>query len=214
MSQQMNPSLLEEGMAGVGIGANILLSPLTRLWYAGWGATQAERRQPLPGDDLVSAPKLETTRAITIKAPPESIWPWLAQIGQGRAGLYSYQKLENMVGCQIENMAEICPELQDLAIGDKIRLGPDGFPYYVVGAIDPGRTLTLTNPPEDEMMASTWVFHLVAIEPNRTRLLARNRLAYEPTVMNLIIWRVITDPTFFVMERRMLIGIKDRVEAQ
>jgi hypothetical protein len=159
-------------------------------------------------------PRLATTRAITIQAKPEDVWPWLVQLGQGRAGLYSYQKLENLVGCKIENLGEIRPELQDLTIGDKIRLGPDGFPYYVVGAIETGQTLILTSPPEDDIMASTWVFHLVAIKPNRTRLLARNRLAYEPSGMNTLIWRVITDPTFFVMERRMLIGIKDRVEAQ
>jgi hypothetical protein len=214
MTNHFNPSPVEEGLAAISIGANILLSPITRAWYAHWGATPAERKSHLPGDEIIPVPRLETTRAITLNAETGVVWPWLVQLGQGRAGLYSYQKLENLVGCRIENLDEIHPELQDLAIGDKIRFGPEGYPYHVVRDIEPDRTLILSSPPENDSMTSTWVFHLVSKESGRTRLLARNRMAYEPTVMNTIMWRVFTDPIFFVMERRMLFGIKDRAEAQ
>lgn len=213
MSDRFNPTLLEEALAAVGIGANILLSPLSRPWYARWGATPAEARQPLPGDELIPDPRLATTRAITIRATPDLVWPWLVQMGQGRAGLYSYQKLENLAKCRMENLDEIRPELQDLAIGDKIRFGPEGYPFQVVRAIDPKRTLILGSPPEEQAMRATWVFHLAPAAVGQTRLITRNRMAYEPTLMNSVIWRVFTDPIYFMMERRMLIGIKDRAEA-
>lgn len=213
MSGDLNPSFIDEGLAAIGIGANILLSPLTRPWYARWGATAEEQQRSLPGDEIVPSPVLETTRAITIHAPLEAVWPWLVQMGQGRAGLYSYQKLENLAGCRIENLAEIRPELQDLTIGDKIRFGPEGYPFHVVRAIQPGHSLILGSPPEDPSTIATWVFFLEPASATSTRLITRNRMTYERKPINTIMWRVFTDPIFFIMERQMFIGIKARAEA-
>lgn len=213
MTHNYNPTWIEEGLGAIGIGTNILLSPLTRPWYAHWGATKEEQRRTLPGDTIVTKPILETTRAITIHALPDAVWPWLVQLGQGRAGLYSYQKLENLIGCRIENLAEIRPELQELVVGDKIRFGPDGYPFQVVRSIDPGRCLILGSPPEDQSMIASWVFFLELTAGNHTRLIARNRMTYDRKPLNTVIWRVFTDPIYFFMERRMLIGIRDRAEA-
>ncbi|HQF71439.1 MAG TPA: hypothetical protein PLH39_09200, partial [Promineifilum sp.] len=90
MNRDFDPTLFEEVLAAGAIAGNVLLSPLTRRWYATWGATPAEQQRALPGDDIVAQPRLVVTRAITIRAPAEAIWPWLLQLGQGRGGLYSY----------------------------------------------------------------------------------------------------------------------------
>lgn len=213
MTSKYDPGLLEEAAGAAGIGFNILFSPLTRPWYAYWGSTPAERTRPLPGDDIVPRPKLITTRAITIRAPVAAVWPWLMQLGQGRGGLYSYQRLENLAGCRIENVAEIRPELQDLAVGDKVRFGPDSYPFQVVRAVEPDHWLILGSPPDSEAVVFSWVFFLEPQSNGDTRLIVRNRGTYGPGKTDAIIWRVITDPVFFVMERRMLIGIRDRAEA-
>lgn len=212
MSRNFNPSLTEEVVAAATIALNVLLSPITRRWYAGWGSTPAERRRPLPGDDIVAQPRLVATRAITIHAPASAVWPWLVQMGQGRGGLYSYERLENLARCDIHNAGHIHPEWQSLAVGDKVRFGPDPYPFHYVRAIDPEHTLVLGSGPEETKTPATWVFHL---EPagDGVRLIVRSRNGYEPGAMNTLIWRGITDPIYFVMERRMLIGIRDRAEA-
>jgi len=76
----------------------------------------------LPGDEYIAKAKGELTQAITIRASAADIWPWIAQIGQGRGGLYSYEFLENLVGCNIHNADRIIPELQNLNIGDPYRV--------------------------------------------------------------------------------------------
>ena len=213
MTHSLNPSLLEELIGAIAIGVNILLSPLTRPWYSRWGSTTKEQQRPLPGDDLVPQPRVTSTRAITIAAPPAAVWPWLAQLGQGRGGLYSYQKLENLARCQMVNADRLHPEWQNPVVGDKVRFGPEPFPYQTIRAIDHGWTLVLGSPPEEHATISSWVFHLEPLGPAQTRLIVRYRGAYPPGAMNTLLWRVVTDPIFFVMERRMLIGIRNRVEA-
>ena len=213
MSHNFNPSLAEEIVAAATIGFNILFSPITRRWYSSWGSTPEERRRPLPGDDIVPQPRLAATRAITIRAPASTVWPWLAQMGQGRGGLYSYEKLENLARCDMHNADTIHPEWQSPAVGDKVRFGPEPYPFQYVRAIDAGRTLVLGSAPGETKTPASWVFHLEPIDGG-VRLIVRSRNGYEPGAMNTLIWRGITDPIFFVMERRMLIGIRDRAEAQ
>jgi hypothetical protein len=182
-------------------------------WHTRWGATKLEAGKVLPGDEIVPTPVTLSTRAITINAPVDKIWPWLMQMGQGRGGLYSYENLENLVGCDIHNANQILPEFQNLRIGEKIRLGPDGYPYYVVAGIMPSYALILGG---DQSMPSdlgqSWVFVLEKKESNSTRLLIRSHGSFASTFTNFIIWRVITEPLQFVMERRMLLGIKERAE--
>ena len=107
------------------------------------GRPPAEAEGALPGDELVPRADLGYTRAVTVEAPVAEVWPWLAQIGQGRGGLYSYDGLENLLGCRIHSADHVLPEHQSLRRGDLIRLGPDGYPAFRVHEVDPPTTLVL-----------------------------------------------------------------------
>jgi len=191
-------------------------APLSRLWFRSWGATPEECARALPGDDIVAEPKLAYTRAITIEAPPSAVWPWLVQLGQGRGGLYSYDGLENLIGCELHNADAILPEHQHLAVGDRVLFGPEEkkFPGQVVLEIEPERALVMCalDPETREPDRSfSWVFVLER-RGNATRLLLRGRNGYAPGLDNHLAWHV-AEPIAFVMERRMLFGIKARAEA-
>jgi hypothetical protein len=178
-----------------------------------WGATGAESCEPLAGDDLIATSDLIATRAITIRASAEKVWPWIAQLGQGRGGFYSYDFLENLLGCDIHSADRIVHEWQDIAVGDEVRLYPDG--PLEVAALDPGRSLVLrggvpmgkTPPPYD----FTWSF-VVREQPGRTtRLLVRERYGYTRRWASLVV-----EPAAaisLVMTRKMLRGIRERAEA-
>lgn len=209
-TNQFNPTMLEEGLGAAAIAVTIVASPLLRPWYSKWGASETEVKKRLAGDEQVPEPNLASTRAITINAPIARVWPWLVQMGQGRGGLYSYERLENLVGCDMHNSGQIILEHQHLSVGDKVRLSKgDSTPYFFVKAIEPGRAIILggDDPP------TTWAFILEPINEDSTRLIIRFRQAYEPSFGNVIAWRVFTDPITFVMERKMLQGIKVRAEA-
>jgi hypothetical protein len=94
---------------------------------ARWGATDDELRRHLPGDDLIAGSRPTVTNVVTVDAPPEQVWPWIVQIGRGRAGFYTYTWIENLLGADIHNLDRIDPNLQALAIGDRIWLTPDPY---------------------------------------------------------------------------------------
>ncbi|HPF82309.1 MAG TPA: hypothetical protein PKU75_15395, partial [Tetrasphaera australiensis] len=124
-------------------------------------ATTDETNSLLPGDELVDRPTIVATRGIDIAAPPEAVWPWVAQLGQERGGFYTYAWLENLVGCRMVNADRINPQWQDVAVGDIVRLHPDlGLRVAVV---EPGRTLTLTGDGAVDRNGERW--------PTRLRLL-------------------------------------------
>ena len=213
--KNFNPSVLEELGGAVAIATCILASPLLRPWYSRWGATPEEERMRLPGDEWVAKPVLEATRAITIKASAAAIWPWLVQLGQGRGGFYSYQRLENLAGCGIQNADEIIPDYQNIQIGDQVRLGPEGYPAFDVAGIEPEAALILRGDlpnPNGQPTTWIWIFYLHPQKDGTTRLLLRTRLEFEPTLGNTMMWRVFTDPISFNMERKMLQGLKVRAE--
>ena len=215
-------NLFENLLGAIQVGGTLILSPVLRTWYNHWGADKEEVNQPLPGDELVPEPLLGYTRAISIKGPAKRVWSWLAQIGQGRGGLYSYDGLENLAGCKIHSADHIIPELQDPQVGELIRLGPQGYPCFAVASVDPARALILISanpktgqPVEHTMQAdkgysiATWQFILQAQAENTTRLLVRQRLSYNPDLA--WVWRL-TEPVGFVMERKMMLGIKKQAE--
>ena len=191
-------------------------------WHRTWGATDAEVEMSLPGDGLVPKPAYQTTRAITINAPPEAVWPWLVQIGQERAGFYSYDWLENLFGLEIESADRVHPEWQDLEVGDTMRLTPSdqysGRAEMRVVHFDPHRALVfgpVVETPDDleaaaQTGAGTWAFVLTPITHNQTRLIVRTR-SRSWTASRLAFH--LYDPAHFLMERKMLLGIQERAEA-
>ncbi len=216
-------SLLENIEGALRVGFTLILSPLLRGSYNRWGATDEEIARALPGDDLVAAPKLGYTRAITIRAPAAAVWPWLAQIGQGRGGFYSYDGLENLAGCDIHSADRLLPEHQAIKAGDVIRLGPKGYPCQRVVRADPPHTLLMlgadpkteqapdyATPRSESDSIASWLFHLVEQPDGTTRLIVRQRLDYGRKLA--LLWRIV-EPLNFVMERKMLLGIKRRAES-
>lgn len=194
------------GLALAGAGAAATYVWAIRPWHLRWGATDEEIEQPLPGDELSPHPKLRATHAITINAPAADVWPWLVQMGQDRGGFYSYTWLENLVGCDMHNADEVVSEWQELKVGDNVWLHPKAPPTKVA-AIEPGHAIVLKG----------WgAFVLKSIDEKTTRLIIRSQGDYEPDlknpVLNFLLWRVVFEPAHFVMERKMLLGIKERAE--
>ena len=217
--------VIGEGLIGAAVIAAALLTPFLRSQRVRWGATDAEVQRTLSGDDLVPYPKWHYTNAITIEAPVTDVWPWLIQIGQGRGGWYSYQWLENLVGCDIDNTDQIIPEFQHLEVGDSVRLAA-GMPGYPVAIVDPGRAIILhtdsrTGPSTfpagtkpGDYFASTWGFFLDEIGDNRTRFISRLRSDYNPRVRNALLYGPsLGEPVITAMQRKMLLCIKQHAEA-
>jgi hypothetical protein len=212
------------GPAGVLAGAPWAYYPFVRPRLLRWGATGDEARRPLPGDDAVPVPVMATTRAITIDAPPGAVWPWVAQIGQGRGGFYSYDWLENVAGCDIHSTDRIVPELQHPQVGDPVHLAPGVG--LAVAAVEPGRMLLLRPPREARGDAAeieqltpgmafdaSWAFVLEPLGERATRLLVRFRVGGAPRLPLTLFCRLLLEPEHLVMERAMLRGIKRRAEA-
>jgi hypothetical protein len=120
-------------------------SPLIRRRYNRWGVDDGEVTTELPGDDLVPEPDLGYTRGITVDVRPEDVWPWVAQIGQGRGGFYSYDGLENLFRCDIHSADRVLLPFQDIAVGDVVRLAPGGAPSFRVHMVDPPTALVLVS---------------------------------------------------------------------
>jgi hypothetical protein len=192
---------------------------LIRPWHLKWGATADEATRDLPGDDLVREPLVVTTRAITIRASAAGVWAWLVQMGQGRGGFYSYDWLENLASLDIHNADRIVPEWQQLQAGEVVRFWKDAG--VKVMAVEPNRHLVLAgefhaneNVGATRDTGGSWVFVLEEIDAHTTRLIVRARVAHFPPVWmsRLFAW-LLLEPSHFVMERRMLLGIKQRAES-
>lgn len=185
---------------------------MVRPWLLDWGATRQESEGPLLGDDLIAVPDLVATRAITIRASADQVWPWIAQLGQGRGGFYSYDVLENLLGCDIHSANRIVADWQDVAVEDEVKLFPEG--PLRVAALEAGRSLVIRGgvsmgnipPPYD----FTWAFALREQPNGTTRLLVRERYAYSRWWAPLLVEPAAA--VSFVMSRKMLRGIKDRAE--
>ncbi|MBK9178819.1 MAG: hypothetical protein IPM45_04480 [Acidimicrobiales bacterium] len=213
-------------LAVLGLGAAAAgYAAVVRPWFLRWGATSEERAATYPGDELVLRARVRSTRAVTIEAPAADVWPWLAQMGQEKGGLYSYEWLENLIGCGLHNADRIVPEWQDVDEGDSFRLVREGYPVdlaFEVVCVQPGRALVLGARSDDdpgELMARglaypSWAFVLEPIDDDRCRLVVRWRSDYLPTVAGRLGNQYALEPVHFVMERRMLLGIKERAEAR
>lgn len=185
---------------------------LFRRFQLRWGATAAEADGGLPGDDFLSMADLQSTRAITIEAPADAVWPWLAQMGQGRGGLYSYDFLENLAGLDIHSADRIHPEWQDIEVGDRFHLAPAASADLEVGSVDQGNALVLRVPPGSPPgpFDFSWAFVLQPQSGGTTRLLVRERYAYRQWWARCLVEAV--EVASFIMSRRMLHGIRSRAE--
>ena len=198
------------GTAVIGSAAAYFL--VVRPWQLRWGATDEERDATLDGDDLIAHPDLVATRVITVHAMADHVWPWIAQLGQGRGGFYSYDALENLVGCDIHSADRVVPEWQDLKVGDQVKLAPEVG--VGVAVVEQGRALVLrggvpmgTVPPPYDF---TWAFVVREQPDGTTRLLVRERYAYTQRWAPFLVEPVAV--VAFVMSQRMLRGIRDRAE--
>ena len=185
-------------------------------WLRNWGATAAERQMALPGDELIRDPADMTTLAVPIEAPAADVWPWLIQVGQDRAGFYSYDALENLVGLHIHSADQIVHEWHTLNVGDSIRLTPRGWmgqPDGVVlpvAQLDPPRSLVLRESPPALPWNAVWSFHIVPTSNRSCRLISRSRSERPPIALRLA--GAVMAPLTAAMTRRMLLGIKARAE--
>jgi hypothetical protein len=199
-----------------GAGAMALLIADSAYRNRNWGATVAEARAVLPGDELVAEPAGNVTRAVTIDAPAEQAWRWLVQIGQDRGGMYSYDALENLLGLRIHSADHVDERWQRLAVGDTVRLIPRGWMGLREGLALPvaqladGRSIVLREDPEDGPWDAVWSFHLLPVDAYRCRLLSRSRAARNGVAGTMA--AAVMDPVTLLMTRRMLLGIKQRAE--
>ena len=173
-------------------------------WLISWGSTPEERSMVLPGD--TAAPETYFTRAITIDAPPSSVWPWLLAIGQDRAGFLSNDYLENLTGA--DNADSLRPEWQQRAVGDRVPMASPGM--RALGGDVTSTTIRILVP--QRVIADTpGRFVLLPSGDAMTRLLLRESL--EDPLRSGEAW-MLWDPMHFVMEKRMLQGIKERAEGR
>jgi hypothetical protein len=188
-------------------GLEVVTYPRWRGWCLNWGATGDEAGAELAGDELLAKPAIVTTRAVSVDAPAEAIWPWLVQMGPGRGGAYTYDWIENLFGLGMHSADAILPEFQDLKAGDAQRLGTRG-PVLRVAVLEPRRALVLRSDDGNWV----WAFALVPADAG-TRLISRNRIAAPdgPAVTRLA-YKYVMEPGSLIMERKMLLGIKKRAE--
>jgi len=179
---------------------------LYRRWHQRWGASDDEAATPMPGDDLIEQAAYRATRAITIDAPPEEVWPWLVQVGCLRAGFYANDLLDNLGH---PSARTILPQFQHLEIGQWVPMSPtpsDTTAFKVAG-FEPNRWLLWHQP------LSTWSWRLTPLPDSRTRLVTRLRIHLDWRHPAISLFSVVLNEFGdFPMMRRMLLGIRDRAE--
>ena len=182
---------------------------LIRPWHLRWGATDAEVDRSMAGDDLVRQPMRVMTRAVTIDARPAQVWPWLVQMGYGRAGMYSYDWVDRVMGILDQGSTRrILPEFQELEVGDVIPMGEG--PSWPVQEIEPNRSLVLHI--REERVDISWSYLLEECGERQTRLTLRIRV-WMAVKLPLVPLLLVMDPGEFLMVRQHLLGIKERAEA-
>jgi len=192
-----------------------------------WGATDDEIDADLPGDASIPHPRYVTDKAVTIAAEPRHIYPWLTQLGWGRGGFYSYDRLENLMALDLHSADELLPPERHLGVGDILPNGPDAQDEGVwVESLEPDRAVVLRGTivpglpmrPGVEISEDTpsffdwtWAFVVVPVGPSMSRLQARLRADYRGSGPAIVRYAAL-EPAQFVMERKMLLGIRDRAE--
>jgi hypothetical protein len=191
-----------------------VVTPFLRPWHMRWGASRDEIEAPMPGDDLVQRAQFNATRAITITAPPEHVWPWIVQLGYGRAGFYTYDLVDN---AGVRSADALIQELQHLEVGDLIpmfhEVGGLAVAYTVHSLVANEWMAWVHRPHQGEEADSTWSWRLTSLPDGTTRLVTRMKQDYRWATPALALFNLILmEFGDFAMERRMLKGIKTRAE--
>ena len=196
---------------------HLVATPLIGRKRLRWGTIGTEATAPLAGDELVPDPKWSYTLGVAVDVSPEDVWPWIAQIGQGRAGFYSYETLENLVGCRVRNTTQILPHHQHPEVGEYVYLHPTATPLRIE-VVDPPSAFVLFGSPaamadEQSWGTSTWQFVVKRGEDGGSRLLTRGRYDHAPDWKSrLAFGRFPLEAISFVMSRRMMLEIKRLAE--
>jgi hypothetical protein len=190
-------------------------APLVRPWHLQWGATADEVHGPMPGDEVVPRAQFEATRAITVDAPPEQVWPWIVQLGYRRAGFYTYDLIDNASQRSAERILE---EYQHPAAGDLMPMFKElrGLAIaYTVTAFETNEWMVWVHRPHPtDEPDSTWTWRLTRSPRGGTRLVTRMKQDYRWETPRLALFNlVLMELGDFAMERRMLKGIKRRAES-
>ena len=221
-SQQVRTRPIIRRLAAlIGVLAMLLaaLLVLVRPWYLHWGATPEEYAGVRPGDELSPGP-INDTRAVDIAAPAARVFAWVSQLGQNRAGFYSYAALENLVGCRMPDVRHLDPALQQWSLGDRLWMYPpdelQGMGHATLLRHDPGRALVFgTHTPLDppgSPPTGLWSFIVEPTGDQSARLLTRGSGGAMPSLLGRAFTRTIFEPLHFAMERRMLEGIRGLAE--
>lgn len=208
-----------EGIGGAAIIAAAFLTPFMRAERSHWGLDAEAAGRTYPGDELVASPRWGWTHAVEIQATCEDVWPWIAQLGGDRGGFYSYQWLENVAGCELRNAEAVHPEWA-LHEGDALKLHPQ-MPALTVAGLQRDRWFVVHGPAAPEARAQgkhwaevSWLFHLEPLGPARCRLVSRYRCATSNDLATRTrLGAATVEPIGFAMDRRMLLGVRERVEA-
>lgn len=207
-----------QGVGGAAIMTAAFLTPFMRGTRNRWGLSDTDASRSYPGDELVSRPRWSWTHGIEIEAAPENVWPWVAQMGADRGGFYSYQWLENVVGCNLRN-AETVHDEWTLKEGDAFRLHPE-MPALRVVSLLPGRSFVAYAPADAAARSAgrpwaetSWLFYIEPLEKGRSRFVSRFRCNYSDDLSSqLSLTPTLLEPIGFAMDRRMLKGVKERAE--
>jgi hypothetical protein len=206
-----------ESLGGVAVMAAAVVTPFDRPRRNRWGIGP-DARSVYPGDDLVEEPRWEWTHGIEVDAPADQVWPWLAQIGADRGGFYSYQWLENLARCRLRNADAIHTDWA-VSAGDELSLHPKVPPLRVVG-LAAGRWFVAYGEPSLDAIARgepwtavSWLFLVEELDAERCRVVSRYRCATsDDRVTRLQFGPTLIEPIGFAMDRRMLLGVKERAE--
>ena len=185
----------------------LVLVYLTRLrpWQLRWGATDDEIKRAMPGDEIVGQPSFNATRAVTIHASAEQIYPWIVQMGVTRAGWYSYDLLDNLGRPSAES---ILLEHQNIHVGDLIPLSPDGKQGMRVKGFRQNQSMVWW----DQKGDSSWAWEIYAEGETQARLVTRVRVKYR-LFSPAILFNLLVEFCDIVMMRKCMLGIKRRAEA-
>jgi len=197
-----------EGLEGLVLGPLIFLSwPISRHFFLNWGSTQKIRNDEWIGDTLVSQPSRRNTRSIEINASKEKIWPWIVQFGFDKAGFYSYELIERMIGISVTNFESIIEEYQKLEVGNEILLHPK-TPGIPVARIELYKHICFGNESEkDSENARSWSFYIDEVDKSKCNLVVRSCVAL-PKSFTKWLAIVVGEPIDFIMEQRMLRTLK------